>query len=189
MFSRQIPSFHNLRHLTLLGTIISSNFLQGIAQLPPLSTLTYNDCRLQIDFTPISKIVTRDLIVNSCVGQKRWLSTIDSRYLCSLHLLSPTSTLDLLEEVTGFEIGSLPALSSLYICGHEAVICSNVLPLATPALASVVNLYVLPPLSRPTSTFPAITPITLVTYDGPHYWLRFLLREQRNLQRVRYVIL
>ncbi|KAJ7591250.1 hypothetical protein C8J56DRAFT_935105 [Mycena floridula] len=193
IFMSSIITFSNLRNLILSGLVLDSKSLGQMARLQPLTVLYLEDCRLDFQLEDVeepSKIVASELAIGSChghpVGKPRWLSLFDDQRLTVLRLLTHCAALDVLTEASKTD-NVLTALHTLILCGEDSVISSTLLPLALPAFQNVTKLHILPCPRRVTGPpLPAITSLmVLTTYEGPHYHLRSLLQEQRNLQRVR----
>lgn len=85
-------------------------------------------------------------------------------------------------------IQELAALKSITLEGDEQVIKSELLPLALSKCPSLMELCILPTTSRRPHALTILPPpcsVPLLAYDGPHYLLKSLLEEQRQLRHIR----
>lgn len=186
-----LSDFSDLKELSLTNVVITPRRARDIAQCRPLKRLLLTTCETVnlADSDLHRKWSTQALY---CFKEPRlpapqhWLSMIDISTLSTLHLDSKWCSLDALEEIT--MIHELSALKSITLKGDEQVIKSELLPRALSKCPSLMELRILPTSSRKPYALTILPPpcsVPLSAYDGPHYLLKSLLEEQRQLRHIR----
>lgn len=190
IFFRYLPQFRNLKELKICGTRLEGQFVSSIAKLPALQCLSLIDCTAATNATdPQDRIITKELVLSfrdSQGSQSQWLSIIDFPNLTSLRLTSSHASIGILAQIAATD-QDLPALSHIHVNGEESVMksASLAMSLASKCLRNVTGLHILPSTGSGILFLPPVDGLSLTAYEGPHYFLRSILKSQRNLRSVR----
>ncbi|KAK0206252.1 hypothetical protein DFS33DRAFT_1272778 [Desarmillaria ectypa] len=187
-----LSDFSGLKELSLTNVVMTPQHARDISQCRPLKRLSLTACAIVNlgDNDLRRKWSTESLHVCRFEDPRfrapqHWLSIINISTLSTLHLDSVWSSLDALEDIT--MIQELAALKSITLQGDEQVVKSELLPLALSKCPSLMELCILPSSRGPhaLTILPPPGSVPLLAYDGPHYLLKSLLEEQRQLRHIR----
>ncbi|KAG7445849.1 uncharacterized protein BT62DRAFT_138456 [Guyanagaster necrorhizus] len=187
-----LTDFSELEELSLANVVITPQHARDIAQCRRLKCLSLTACvTVKLATSDLQRKWSTQSLHVRCVEDPRlrppqhWLSIININTLSTLHLDSKWSSLDALEEIT--KIQELTALKSITLQGDEQVVKSELLPLALSKCPSLMELRILPSSRGPhaLTILPPPESVPLLAYDGPHYLLKPILKEQRQLRHIR----